>query len=154
MAKSDVYVRRTEEFLEILKDKKDFEVVDVEFVKEGTEYFLRVYCDVEGGIDIDDCVEISHYISDWLDEEDFISENYTLEVSSPGLGRTLKKDRDFIRENGKKVEVKLFKALDKQKDFEGFLKGFDNDTITIEDDGNEITFDRKNIAVIRLAVDF
>ena len=154
MAKSDVYVRRTEEFLEILKDKKDFEVVDVEFVKEGTEYFLRVYCDVEGGIDIDDCVEISHYISDWLDEEDFISENYTLEVSSPGLGRTLKKDRDFIRENGKKVEVKLFKALDKQKDFEGFLKGFDNDTITIEDDGNEITFDRKNISVIRLAVDF
>ena len=154
MAKSDVYVRRTEEFLEILKDKKDFEVVDVEFVKEGTEYFLRVYCDVEGGIDIDDCVEISHYISDWLDEEDFISENDTLEVSSPGLGRTLKKDRDFIRENGKKVEVKLFKALDKQKDFEGFLKGFDNDTITIEDDGNEITFDRKNIAVIRLAVDF
>jgi ribosome maturation factor rimP len=154
MAKSDVYVKRTEEFLEILKDKKDFEVVDVEFVKEGTEYFLRVYCDVEGGIDIDDCVEISHYISDWLDEEDFISENYTLEVSSPGLGRTLKKDRDFIRENGKKVEVKLFKALDKQKDFEGFLKGFDNDTITIEDDGNEITFDRKNIAVIRLAVDF
>lgn len=154
MAKSDVYVKRTEEFLEILKDKKDFEVVDVKFVKEGTEYFLRVYCDVEGGIDIDDCVEISHYISDWLDEEDFISENYTLEVSSPGLGRTLKKDRDFIRENGKKVEVKLFKALDKQKDFEGFLKGFDNDTITIEDDGNEITFDRKNIAVIRLAVDF
>jgi hypothetical protein len=154
MAKSDVYVKRTEEFLEILKDKKDFEVVDVEFVKEGTEYFLRVYCDVEGGIDIDDCVEISHYISDWLDEEDFISENYTLEVSSPGLGRTLKKDRDFIRENGKKVEVKLFKALDKQKDFEGFLKGFDSDTITIEDDGNEITFDRKNIAVIRLAVDF
>ncbi len=154
MAKSDVYVKRTEEFLEILKDKKDFEVVDVEFVKEGTEYFLRVYCDVEGGIDIDDCVEISHYISNWLDEEDFISENYTLEVSSPGLGRTLKKDRDFIRENGKKVEVKLFKALDKQKDFEGFLKGFDNDTITIEDDGNEITFDRKNIAVIRLAVDF
>ena len=154
MAKSDVYVKRTEEFLEILKDKKDFEVVDVEFVKEGTEYFLRVYCDIEGGIDIDDCVEISHYISDWLDEEDFISENYTLEVSSPGLGRTLKKDRDFIRENGKKVEVKLFKALDKQKDFEGFLKGFDNDTITIEDDGNEITFDRKNIAVIRLAVDF
>ena len=154
MAKSDVYVKRTEEFLEILKDKKDFEVVDVEFVKEGTEYFLRVYCDVEGGIDIDDCVEISHYISDWLDEEDFISENYTLEVSSPGLGRTLKKDRDFIRENGKKVEVKLFKALYKQKDFEGFLKGFDSDTITIEDDGNEITFDRKNIAVIRLAVDF
>ena len=154
MAKSDVYVKRTEEFLEILKDKKDFEVVDVEFVKEGTEYFLRVYCDVEGGIDIDDCVEISHYISDWLYEEDFISENYTLEVSSPGLGRTLKKDRDFIRENGKKVEVKLFKALDKQKDFEGFLKGFDSDTITIEDDGNEITFDRKNIAVIRLAVDF
>ena len=154
MAKSDVYVKRTEEFLEILKDKKDFEVVDVEFVKEGTEYFLRVYCDVEGGIDIDDCVEISHYISDGLDEEDFISENYTLEVSSPGLGRTLKKDRDFIRENGKKVEVKLFKALDKQKDFEGFLKGFDSDTITIEDDGNEITFDRKNIAVIRLAVDF
>jgi len=127
----------------------------VEFVNEGTEYFLRVYCDVEGGIDIDDCVEISHYISDWLDEEDFISENYTLEVSSPGLGRPLKKDKDFERSIGEEVEVKLYKAFEEQKEFSGTLEAYDAQTVTIGfEDNTEKTFERKNIALIRLAIDF
>ena len=94
MSKSETYVKRTEEFLEKLSSELQFEVVDVEFVKEAGEYYLRAYCDMdkEGGIGIDDCVEISRHLSDWLDEKDFIEEGYILEVSSPGLGRSLKKD--------------------------------------------------------------
>ena len=88
--------------------------------------------DKEGGISIDDCVEISRNISDWLDKEDFISEEYILEVSSPGLGRTLKKDKDFKRELGKEIELKTFKAIDKQKEFVGILKNFDENTVTVE----------------------
>ena len=114
MSKSETYVKRTEEYLDKLSTELDFELVDVEFVKEAGEYYLRVYCDMdkEGGISIDDCVEISRYLSDWLDERDFIDEGYILEVSSPGLGRTLKKDKDFLREIGKEVELKLYKARD------------------------------------------
>jgi len=101
MSKSETYVKRTEEFLEKLSGELEFEVVDVEFVKEAGEYYLRAYCDMEGGIGIEDCAEISRRLSDWLDENDFIDEGYILEVSSPGLGRTLKKDKDFVREMGK-----------------------------------------------------
>lgn len=154
MAKSESYVRRTEQFLESIQDKKSFEIVDVEFVKEGNEYYLRAYCDMEGGIGIEDCVEISKFLNEWLDREDFISESYTLEVSSPGLGRVLKKDKDFKRETGKEVEIKLYKAINKQKDFVGILKGFDDATLFIEIDGSEMAFLRSNIAVIRLAVHF
>ena len=131
MSKSDIYVKRTEEYLEKLQKEIDFELVDVEFVKEASQYYLRVYCDMdkEGGISIDDCVEISRNISAWLDKEDFIPEEYILEVSSPGLGRTLKKDKDFKRELGKEVELKTFKAINKQKEFLGILENFDADTV-------------------------
>ena len=134
MSKSDIYVKRTEEYLEKLQKEIDFELVDVEFVKEASQYYLRVYCDMdkEGGISIDDCVEISRNISVWLDKEDFIPEEYILEVSSPGLGRTLKKDKDFKRELGKEVELKIFKAINKQKEFSGILENFDADTLTIK----------------------
>ena len=121
MSKSETYVKRTEEFLEKLSSELDFEVVDVEFVKEAGEYYLRSYCDKTGGIGIEDCADISRHLSDWLDENDFIDEGYILEVSSPGLGRTLKKDKDFLRELGKEVELKLYKAREGVKDFEGVL---------------------------------
>lgn len=156
MSKGESYVQKTEQFLEELQKKIDFEIVDVEFVKEASEHYLRVYCDMdkEGGIGIDDCVEISRALSDWLDEKDFISESYILEVSSPGLGRTLKKDRDFQRELGKEVELKLYKPIDKRKEFVGILKSFDAESITIEEDKEEKTFTRKDIALIRLTIDF
>ena len=93
-------------------------------------------------------------MSDWLDREDFIPENYILEISSPGLGRQLKKDKDLIRENGKEVEVKLFRAMEKQKEFSGILKGFDAKTVTIQDGEDERVFERSNIAMIRMALDF
>ncbi len=149
-------MKRTEEFLSSIQEQKKFEVVDVEFVKENNEYYLRIFADMdkEGGISIDDCVEISRLLSDWLDKEDFISEAYTLEVSSPGLGRTLKKDRDLIRENGKEVEIKLYKPLNGSKEFCGILRSFDESGITIEIDGVESTFARKDISLVRLALDF
>lgn len=156
MSKSDIYVKRTEDYLEKLQKEIDFELVDVEFVKEVSQYYLRVYCDMdkEGGISIDDCVEISRNISAWLDKEDFIPEEYILEVSSPGLGRTLKKDKDFARELGKEVELKTFKAINKQKEFSGILKNYDSDTLTIEIDTEEVKFNRNEVANIRLALDF
>lgn len=156
MSKSDIYVKRTEDYLEKLQKEIDFELVDVEFVKEASQYYLRVYCDMdkEGGISIDDCVEISRNISAWLDKEDFIPEEYILEVSSPGLGRTLKKDKDFARELGKEVELKTFKAINKQKEFSGILKNYDSDTLTIEIDTEEVKFNRNEVANIRLALDF
>ncbi|MGP1348753.1 MAG: ribosome maturation factor RimP [Stomatobaculum sp.] len=154
MAKHDSYVQRTEEFLAELQKTMGFEVVDVEFVKEAGSWYLRAYCDMEGGIGVEDCADISRKLSDWLDREDFIPENYILEVSSPGLGRALKKDRDLLRENGKQVEGKLFRAVDRQKEFSGILKGFDEKTITIADGETERTLERSNIAMLRLAIDF
>ena len=153
MTKHEMYAQRTEEYLEELRKSMDFEIVDVEFVKEAGTWYLRAYCDMEGGIGVEDCAAISRRVSDWLDREDFIPENYILEISSPGLGRQLKKDRDFLRETGKQVELKLFRAVDRQKDFAGILKGFDEKTVTIAEEETERVFERSNIAVIRLALD-
>ena len=156
MTKAEGYVARTEAFLTKLSEKLEFEIVDVEFVKEGSEYYLRAYCDMdkEGGIGIDDCALISRALSDWLDKEDFINEGYILEVSSPGFGRTLKKDKDLLREKGKRVDVKLFKAKDGQKEFCGYLQDFDRETITLETEKNRWVFPRESIAKISLHVDF
>ena len=107
-----------------------------------------------GGIGREDCAEISRRLSDWLDENDFIDEGYILEVSSPGLGRALKKDKDFLRELGKEVELKLYKPREGVKDFEGVLKSFDGENITIETEDKDEVFTKKEIANIRLKIDF
>ncbi len=135
-------------------EENNFELVDVEYVKEGANWYLRVYADKEGGINIDDCVLISRALEEKLDEKDFIEDAYILEVSSPGLGRQLKKDKDFKRSIGEAVECKLYKAIDKQKEFEGILKDFDADTILLETEDGDLTINRKDIAMIRLAIDF
>ena len=128
---------------------------DVEYVKEAGTWYLRAYIDKENGITVDDCEEVSRALSDLLDEEDFISENYILEVSSPGLDRPLKKEKDFARSIGKDVEVKLFKAINKEKEFVGILKAYDEDTVTLEmEDETEMQFKRSDIARIRLAFFF
>lgn len=147
-------VERVEELVTPIIDENDFELVDVEYVKEGANWYLRVYADKDGGITIDDCVLISRALEQKLDEEDFIQDAYILEVSSPGLGRQLKKDKDFKRSLGEKVECKLFKAINKQKEFEGILKNFTEETITLETDETELVINRKEIAMIRLAIDF
>ena len=123
-------------------------------VKEGSNWYLRVYIDKEGGINVDDCELISRALSDLLDEHDFIDEAYVLEVSSPGLGRPLKKDKDFQRSIGEEVEIKLYKPKDGSKDYRGILKSYDRNSIVIEEDGVDEVFLRSEIALIRLAFDF
>ena len=117
MARREEYESRTERFLLPLLAEHNFELVDVEYVKEGGNWYLRAYIDKEGGITVDDCEVISRTLSDWLDREDFIADSYTLEVSSPGLGRPLKKDKDFERSLGEAVELRLYKPRDKQKEY-------------------------------------
>lgn len=153
MLKKTEIEKKCEELVQPIVDAHQFELVDVEFVKEGSNYYLRVFADKEGGINIDDCVTISRELEAKLDADDFIDDAYILEVSSPGLGRPLKKDKDLQRSIGSDVEVKLYKAIDKQKEFEGQLVAFDENTITIQN-GQEITFNRNDIALIRLALDF
>lgn len=154
MAKREEYESKTEELVMPLIEQNNFELVDVEYVREGGNWYLRVYIDKENGINVDDCELISRALSDLLDEKDFIDEAYILEVSSPGLGRPLKKDKDFERSLMEEVEIKLYKAKDGRKDFKGILKSYDKDSITIEEDGAELIFQRKEIAQVRLAFDF
>jgi ribosome maturation factor RimP len=155
MTKRETYESRTESFLLPIMEQYNFELVDVEYVKEAGSWYLRAYVDKEGGITVDDCEVVSRLLSDWLDQEDFIEDSYIMEVSSPGLGRPLKKDKDFARSLGEEVEIRLYKARDKQKDFTGLLKAYDAETVTIEtEEGTEETFARAEIALIRLAFDF
>ena len=155
MTRREAYESRTEKFLLPVLAEHQFELVDVEYVKEAGNWYLRAYIDKEGGITVDDCEVISRILSDWLDKEDFIDDSYIMEVSSPGLGRPLKKDKDFERSHGEEVEIRLFKARNKQKEFTGILKSYDREHVTIElEDGMEETFTRAEIALIRLAFDF
>ena len=154
MKKQEIEQHCTELVTPIIEEH-GFELVDVEYVKEGSDYYLRVYADKEGGINIDDCVLISRALEEKLDAEDFISDAYILEVSSPGLGRPLKKEKDFKRSLGEEVEIRTYRAIDRQKEFVGLLKAYDDSTVTITyEDDTEQTFDRGDIALIRLALDF
>ena len=155
MSRKESYEQRTEELLLPIIEEFHFELVDVEYVKEGGNWYLRAYIDKEGGITVDDCEVVSRRMSDLLDEQDFIEESYIFEVSSPGLGRPLKKEKDFIRSQGESVEVKLFRPGDKQKEFTGILKAWDKDTVTLGfEEEAVLTIERDNIALIRLAFDF
>ena len=160
-----------------IAEKHGVYIYDVDYVKEGPEYYLNIYIDKEEGVGILDCEAVSRELSDRLDEVDLISDAYTLVVSSPGLGRTLTKDRHLENSIGEKVEGKLFKALEEggSKDFEGILLSWDADTVTIEmepapikgrgkkkgkteqeaqaQESVIVTVPRKNIAVIRLYLD-
>ena len=151
MAKKD-YESVTEELITPIIEANHFELVDVEWVKEGPNWYLRVYIDKEGGITVDDCELVSRAFGDILDEKDYIAENYIFEVSSPGLDRPLKKEKDFARSVGKEVEVRLYKAIDKKKEFVGLLDSYDDHSVTLElEDGNTKTFEKSAIALIRLA---
>ena len=153
MSRKDIEAK-TEALLMPILDEFGFELWDVEYVKEGSEYYLRAYIDKEGGITIDDCVDVSRKLSDKLDEDDFIDSEYIFEVSSPGLGRTLKSDRDFTKSIGRDTDIKLYKPIDKVKEFEGILKAFDNDTLTFLIDGNERVFNKSEVASVKLHVEF
>lgn len=154
MSKREAIEKRTEELLQPLAQASGVRIYDVEFVKEGADWYLRCFLDKDGGVTIGDCETVSRSLSDRLDEEDFIEEGYILEVSSPGLGRTLKKDKHLAAAVGEEVELKTYRPIDKQKEFSGTLKAFDADSITIENEGKELKFSRADVALVRLALDF
>ena len=142
MSKKEIYEQKAEALLEPIVAEHNFELVDVEYVKEGSNFYLRAYIDKPEGITVDDCEIVSRTFSQKLDEEDFIDEAYIMEVSSPGLGRPLKKEKDYKRSMGKELEIRTYRAINKEKEFYGILKG------------TEMTFQKSDIALIRLAFDF
>lgn len=155
MSRREQYEQQTEELLEPIVTGHGFELVDVEYVKEAGTWYLRAYIDKPGGITVDDCEVVSRQFSDILDEKDYIEDAYIFEVSSPGLGRPLKKEKDFKRSMGEEVEIRTYRAIDRQKEFTGILKAYDNDTVTIAyEDDTEQVFNKSDIALIHLALDF
>lgn len=154
MSKREDYESRTEELLTPIVEAANVEIYDVEYVKEGSDYYLRAYIDKPEGVNILDCENVSRALSEALDKADFIPDAYILEVSSPGLGRTLKKDKHLQKSLGEEVEIKLFKPIEKRKEFSGILDSFDENSITITENGTQQTFVRTDIALIRLALDF
>ena len=140
MSKGKAVENRTEELLAPIAEENGVEIYDVEYLKEGSDWYLSE--------------NVSRALSDKLDEVDFIDDAYILEVSSPGLGRTLKKDKHLEKSLGEEVELRLYKPRDKQKEFTGILKSFDADSVIIETEEEEKVFARSEIALIRLAFDF
>lgn len=153
MSKKD-YETRTEALLETIVNMFGVSIYDVEYVKEGSDWYLRAFIDKEGGVTIDDCEMVSRALNDKLDEEDFISDAYILEVSSPGLGRKLTKERHFQNSMGLEVEIKTYKPIDKQKEFVGILTAYEKGAVTIKLDGTDKRFEKEDVANVRLTFDF
>lgn len=151
MTQREEYESKTEQLLLPILAEHAFELVDVEYVKEAGDWYLRAYIDKPGGITIDDCELVSRRLSDLLDEADYIKDAYILEVSSPGLTRPLKKDKDYDRNIGKLIDVRLYQPVDKRKDMTVTLLSYTKDTITVSEDEKEFVLERKNISMIRQA---
>ena len=154
MSRKEIYEQKAGELLLPIVESHGFELVDVEYVKEAGNWYLRGYIDKPGGITVNDCEAVSRIFSDRLDEDDFIEDSYIMEISSTGLDRPLKKDKDFARSMGKAVEIRTSRPIDRQKEFSGVLTAYDDNSVTIDEDGNLRTFDRKEIALIRLMIEF
>lgn len=154
MSRREEYEQKAEKLLAPIVEANGFELVDVEYVKEVGEWYLRGYIDKPGGITVNDCEVVSRAFSDKLDEHDFIEDSYIMEISSPGLDRPLKKDKDFERNMGKMVELRTYRPIEKQKEFCGVLAAYDGNSVTIEEDGKSRTFEKKEIALIRLYIEF
>ena len=154
MSKKDEYEGKAQALLEPIVLEAGFELVDVEYVKEAGTWYLRGYIDKPGGITVNDCEAVSRLFSDRLDEEDFIEESYVMEISSPGLDRPLKKEKDFARSIGKLVEVRTSRPIDGTKEFSGTLTAYDAGSVTIREGEDLRVFEKKDIALIRLGIDF
>ena len=151
MSKRQMYETQTEHWITPILERNNFELVDVEYVKEGSAWYLRAYIDKEGGITVDDCEIVAREMNEILDREDYIEDSYVFEVSSPGLTRPLKKEKDYAKSIGKLIDIKLYKAVEGLKEYTGVLKEYDKDNITIEVDDNLIKIERSNLAMIRWA---
>lgn len=165
LTKREKYEARAEKMLMPLMEAHQFELVDVEWVKEAGNWYLRAYVDKEGGITLDDCELVNRAWSDMMDQEDYIEEAYILEVSSPGLGRQLKKEKDFKRSIGEEVDVKFYKARKipggkngkeiSVKEITGILSAYDADTITLETDFDPVyVISRAEISMVKLTINF
>ena len=155
MGRRDEYESRAEKLILPIIEENGFELVDVEYVKEGSDWYLRAYIDKPGGININDCELVSRAFSDRLDEEDFIEDAYILEVSSPGLGRPVKKQKDFKRNLVKEIEFKSYKSINGEKEFSGVLEQFDEETFTVRtDNGEPAVYKIKDMAIIKEAVEW
>lgn len=141
---------RVESLIKSKVENLGYELYDVQYAKEGKDYFLRVFIDKQEGIDLSDCEKISNEINPLLDEADYIKEMYFLEVSSPGVERILRKEKHFEKAKGKEVEIKLFKPIEKQKEFVGILKKWDENMVNLQIEENEIEIERKNISLMKL----
>lgn len=145
---------KVESLLETTINHLGYELYDVEYVKEGKDYFLKIFIDKQEGIDLDDCEKVSNSINDLLDKADYIKEQYFLEVSSPGIERRLRKEKHLQANRGNLVELKLFKPIDEQKLIQGILKNFTKEDIIIEIDKEEKQIERKNISIIKTVHDW
>ena len=154
MSRRETYEMKTQELLEPIAQENGVEIYDVEYGKEGSDWYLRAYIDKPGGVTIDDCERVSRELSDRLDQEDFIEDAYVLEVSSPGLGRTLKKETHLQKSLGEEVEIRLYNPVEKCREFAGILKAFDAQSVTIQTAQGDRTFHREDVALIRLPLDF
>ncbi|KUO76144.1 MAG: hypothetical protein APF77_02325 [Clostridia bacterium BRH_c25] len=137
-----------------ITDRYNFELVEVEFKKEGSDWYLRLYIDKEGGITVNECQSVSVEMSDLLDEADPIEQSYIFEVSSPGIDRPLKTDRDYEKNNGKLIEIRFFSPLNGKKAIEGILKGHTAEKVEIEVDGNMMCIEKGSVALIRPVIKF
>ena len=142
MSRKEEYEQKAEAMLAPIVESNGFELVDVEYVKEAGNWYLRGYIDKPGGITVNDCEAVSRIFSDKLDEDDFIEDSYIMEISSPGLDRPLK------------VEIRTYRPIEKQKEFYGVLTAYDSNSVTVDEEGTPRTFEKKDIALIRLAIDF
>ena len=152
--KAKEYEEKTEKLVTAIAGNNCVSVYDVEFVKEGQDYYLRVYIDKPEGVNIDDCENVSRALSDELDRQDFIKEAYILEVSSPGLGRKLTKERHFLNSLGQEIELKTYKPIDNQKEFTGILSAYKDGNVEIDISGEKKSFNKSDIAMVRLTFDF
>ncbi|MDD6102935.1 MAG: ribosome maturation factor RimP [Clostridiales bacterium] len=155
MSRKEDYESKAENLVMPILTQNNFSLYDIEYVKEAGMYYLRIFIDKEGGITIDDCEIVSRAYSELVDADDFIEEKYILEVSSPGLGRALKKDRHFENSIGLEVEVRLYKPVDGSKSYVGILSGFNRDSIEIvNEDDRVLSFNRTDISGVKLTFDF
>ena len=154
MGKGKAYEEKTESLILPVLEKNNFELIDQEYVKEGGTWYLRAYIEKEGGITVNDCELVAREMNEILDREDYIDGSYIFEVSSPGLLRPLKKEKDYIRNMGKKVEIRTYRPVNHAKEFTGILKDYDEKSVTITgEDGEGMVFEKADIALIRQAFD-
>ena len=151
MGKREDYEAKTEQLIAPIIAANHVKLFDVDYIKEGQDWYLRVYIDKEGGVTIDDCQAVSRAFNEVLDKENYIADQYIFEVSSPGLTRPLKKEKDYEKSIGRLLDIKLYKPVEGKKEYAGILKEYNKDIIIIESDDTQITIERSNLAMIRWA---